>query len=404
MNKTFRWVRAAVAVAATGAAGLAQAGWVASSVQATTGQTFVQVVNDQGQAAGYVRTTSAGGRGGTVVTNRGFFFDGQSVVNDPSLWALTGAAATDINRSGQVLFGARLYSAGALTTVAGSPVALNDAGQTATIVQVGAYADGVFHAALGQADGSFQDLGLLGGKKSQAKALNNAGQVVGFSQYPGGGVGIHAVLYNGQTLVDLGQLLDPAASSFGTGINDAGTVIGSLLTASGNRAFVYRGGAMSLLALQGSTGVGTTTADAVNAAGQVLGTSCAGVALCEVMLDNQGQISVLGRLAGASTQGVALNDRGQALVSATINGDLDYGLWDHGTMLNLDELVAGLGFTDVAYATLANGFLAGYGTLASGLTQSFLLRDTGSAVPEPASGLLVLGALVALRAARRRGR
>jgi probable HAF family extracellular repeat protein len=405
------WSRVAVAVAATVAVGAAHADWIAASVQATSGQTYLQVVNDQGQAAGFARTSSTrASRVGPVTTfsDRALFLDGQGVLSEVGLTGTStsatvkGASALDINRNGQVLFGGsfgiRLYSPGALTpltTVAGSPVAINDAGQQASTVQIGPYADGVNHLALGRTDGSFQDLGALGGKKSQAMALNNLGQVVGFSQFAGspGAYDTRAVLYEGQSLIDLGQLLSPTASSFATGINDAGTVIGSLLTASGNRAFIYRDGTMSVVALNGGTGVGTTTAAAVNAASQVLLTSCAVATGCEVKLEDRGQISVLGQLAGVDTQGVALNDRGQALVSATINGDLDYALWDHGTMLNLDELVAGLGFTDVAYATLANGYLAGYGTLASGQTQSFLLRDTGNAVPEPASLLLSLGAL-----------
>lgn len=399
--------RCAVAVAATWAAGLAHAGWVPSLVQAATGQTFVQVVNDRGEAGGYVRTVATvAGRGGPrqVVTDHAFFFDGVGVTNDAALWARTGVQAKDINRSGQVLFGNFVSDHGVQSTVAGSATALNDAGQLAATVQVGLFADGVFHTALGRLDGSFQDLGALGGKVSQSQALNNRGQVVGFSQYPGSGTDIHAVLYDGQALIDLGQLLDPAAASFATGINDDGTVIGTVNTALGGRGFVYRNGAMALLALQGSTGQGTTTAAAVNAAGQVVATSCVLGALCEVLLDNQGQVSVLGRMAGFSTSAVGLNDRGQVLVQTEGTGDQDFGLWDQGTLLNLDDLVASLGFTDVTSATLASGYLAGYGTLANGQTQSFLLRDTGNSVPEPASALLVTAALAALVVPQRRKR
>ena len=420
MKKNRHLVRAFMAVAATGAVGLAHAGWVASSVKADSGETFLQVVNDQGQAAGYARTTGTRTvRGITVTTytDQGLFLNSQGAIGRVDLSGTSSVAtdrkvyAIDINRSGQVLFGgslgAQVYGAHAqtpLNKLVFSPVALNDAGQQAGTAQIGAFADGVNHLVLGRTDGTFQDLGVLGGKTSQATALNNLGQVVGFSRFAGspGEFDNRAVLHDGQNLIDLGQLLSPTASSFATGVNDAGTVIGSLLTTSGNRAFIYRDGAMSLLALQGGTGAGTTSANAVNTASQVLGTSCVALALCEVMIEDQGQINVLGRLAGASTQGLALNDRGQVLVSANLNGDVDYGLWDQGTMLNLDELVAGLGFTDVGYATLANGFLAGYGTMANGQTQSFLLRDTGTAVPEPASLLLALAALGLVGVIRRR--
>lgn len=370
-------------------------------VQAPSGQTFLQVVNDQGQAAGQARsgTGLCVGRRCDPVVNRGILVDNGAVVNDPALWARTNFSATAINNAGQLLVGTTLYSGGQFSTLTGSPSALNALGQVASTVQVGAFAGTAttFHMALGQPDGSHLDLGRLGGAQSRAYSLNTAGQVVGWSHVAAGSPIAHAVLGDANGLLDIGQLLDPAVSSWASAVNDAGTVIGGVNTAQGTRGFVYRNGSASTLALNGSSGQGTTTAQAVNAQDQVLFTSCALGALCEVLLDQHGQLSALGRLAQLgtefSTTGVALNNRGQVLATAQVGADLDYALWDQGAWINLDSLVSGLGFTDVAYATLANGWLAGHGSLASGQTQSFLLRDTRMPVPEPGSLWLLAAAL-----------
>ena len=83
--------------------------------------------------------------------------------------------------------------------------------------------------------GGLHDLGTLGGGTSFAKAINNAGEVVGYSavDLPGDSA-LHAFLYNARTgMADLNSLggLAPNYYSVATAINDRGQVAGYFGTA-----------------------------------------------------------------------------------------------------------------------------------------------------------------------------
>src|SRR5262245_62230329 len=71
---------------------------------------------------------------------------------------------------------------------------------------------------------SITDLGTLGGTSSQAFALNNVGQVVGYAQ-TARDEAAHAFVYDNGTMIDLGTLGGP--SSAAVAINDSGLVAGS---------------------------------------------------------------------------------------------------------------------------------------------------------------------------------
>lgn len=96
-------------------------------------------------------------------------------------------------------------------------------------------------------DGAMQPLGSLGGISSFGMAINDAGQVAGYS-----GVSLnvaeHAFLYTGTpgqggAMADLGTLGGP--NSRGFGINNLGQVVGESQTAGGvYHAFIYTGGQM----------------------------------------------------------------------------------------------------------------------------------------------------------------
>jgi probable HAF family extracellular repeat protein len=96
------------------------------------------------------------------------------------------------------------------------------------------------HAVLWESDGSVRDLGNLGGKTmGKAGAINNRGEVAGFSDVPGGA--IHSFLWTKHTgMHDLGALGtdvvgDPA------GINNQSQVVGGSCDSSGAcRAFFWQ--------------------------------------------------------------------------------------------------------------------------------------------------------------------
>ena len=85
---------------------------------------------------------------------------------------------------------------------------------------------GAFQAFLWTESGGMQDLGTLpGGSYSQAYAINNLGQVVGWS-YLDGGSNQHAFVWDSISgMQDLGTL--GGLTSAATAVNDAGEVTGA---------------------------------------------------------------------------------------------------------------------------------------------------------------------------------
>lgn len=102
--------------------------------------------------------------------------------------------------------------------------AINDLGQIAGVFVA---QDGRYHAFLAQPGGTnAKDLGSLGGD-CWAYALNDFGQVVGYSAIAGAGFPPdHAFLYSGGKIRDLGTL-PTGTSSTAFGINIFGQVVGS---------------------------------------------------------------------------------------------------------------------------------------------------------------------------------
>jgi len=110
-----------------------------------------------------------------------------------------------------------------------------------------------------------QDLGTLGGNRSEAYDLNNYGTVVGESKTASDET--HAFIWRDGAIEDLGTL--GGSFSRATGINDQGEVVGMSSTSSGeNHAFIWSDGQMRDL---GTLGGNWSMALAINEKGQVAG-------------------------------------------------------------------------------------------------------------------------------------
>ena len=118
---------------------------------------------------------------------------------------------------------------------------------------------------------TFSLLDTLGATHGSARAINNAGQVVGYSSLTGDG-DYHATLWNGTGATDLGTL--GGSNSIAFAINNAGQVVGdsSQITGGWSHATLWNSGtAIGLSALAGYSG--HSRAYAINSAGHVVGTS-----------------------------------------------------------------------------------------------------------------------------------
>jgi probable HAF family extracellular repeat protein len=172
----------------------------------------------------------------------------------------------------------------------GAAVAINDLGDVAGISGTCDQAVGRFSAkhAVVWHDGTASDLGNLGGVAWNTPfAINNRGDIVGFSDLPGdadGNPNFHAVLWSknggpdcGGRCADLGTLPGDALSE-ATGINNLGQVVGTSFGAGspfGSRAFLWENGRLvdlNTLVVPGTTLQLVATGD-INDRGLITGSA-----------------------------------------------------------------------------------------------------------------------------------
>ena len=174
--------------------------------------------------------------------------------------------------------------------------------------------------AISMKDGVVTDLGTLGGSTSLAFSVNASGQIVGSSDTTTPNVR-HAFLYQNGAMTDLGPILGTTGSSYAGDINAVGQIAGSAAPmGEGPRAFIYDTRDNSIIdlgALPGTTIRGTM---AINASGQVVGSSGD-----RAFLYRDGAMIDLNTLLPANSgwvlkEAVGINDRGQIIGRGMYNG------------------------------------------------------------------------------------
>ncbi len=121
--------------------------------------------------------------------------------------------------------GPRAISLGTLGGLDSTPIAINDSGQVTGYSSVTPGTHNPQHAFSWTFAGGMVDLGTLGGSESQASALNSGGEIVGFSDLPGDASSVAFKWTPGGTMEALSGL--PGATYSGANaVNDSGLIVG----------------------------------------------------------------------------------------------------------------------------------------------------------------------------------
>jgi len=306
--------------------------------------------------------------------------------------------------------GQYLYSATDLGTLGGSASsasALNDLGQIVGSADIHSATPVTNHAFL-FTNGALADLGTLGDylggsypvSKSAATALNNRAQVVGYSYTSSGP--IHAFLWDQGVMTDLGTL-PGSQQSKASAINDQGQLVGWTVPSGIQHAFLYDIASMTMTDL-GTLGAGTESyALAINNHGVIVGdswTNNSGLSDLAFVYSN-GVMAALGKLGALpAINAYAINDNGQIVGYA---GGVDTGgpttkrgfIYSDGVMTDLGDL--GSYWTNVLPFALNNkaqivGTISGYQTIGHAfLYSNGTLTDLNNLI-DPASGWTLLRA------------
>jgi probable HAF family extracellular repeat protein len=242
-------------------------------------------------------------------------------------------------------------------------------------------------------NGVLQDLGTLGGPDSFGLTVNEQGQIIGFSftnSTPNPTTGIPTVdpfLWQDGRMTDVGTL--GGTFGFGNAVNNGGQVVGFSDVAGDltNHAFFWDRGALTDI---GTLGGNNSGANWINNAGQVVGTADLADGTHHAFIWRKGTMTDLGTIANdPCSDGFYLNALGQAIgISTDCNGTILHTfLWENGSMVDLSaQVLPGSGFTDVEPVVINDrGEIVGNGLLTSGDLHAVILtpngnRDEGSEV------------------------
>lgn len=280
-----------------------------------------------------------------------------------------------------------------------NPEAINDSGFIAGTTDT---PNAMRHAFRRSPDGTMIDLGTLGGKFSDAIAINSAGWVVGSSTIAvDNDEDSHAFLWRpGIGKTDLGTLPGLAQGQYSArDVNDAGVVVGQFYGPEPDyayKAWTWSVADPVMRELPGLSGGGTTEVYDVNEMGQAVGLSTNADGFTRAVLWSPSrEVSDLGHIGDGYSYAYAINDAGHVVGAGSIQGQGDHGfLWKDGTMTDLGVLTGDYGNSS-ANAINAAGLIVGTSVNADGQTRA--VRWTAPGQIEDLGALEVAGTSEAKR-------
>jgi probable HAF family extracellular repeat protein len=212
------------------------------------------------------------------------------------------------------------------------------------------------------ADWTLLDLGTLGGRNAYAAAVTQGGRISGCAETASGE--IHAFVWRGGTMTDLGRGAEAPGDSCALAVNDGGLAAGR---ASSGELVLWKDGSVTSLGFGGNVGD-------MNAEGVVVGARKDGDAT-RPFVYRDGAVTELGRPA-ARGEAAAINARGQ--VVGSIDGRAF--VYDGGELRDLGTLGGNM---SAARAINASGEIVGQSSNEFGQPTAFIHRGTMQALPGP---------------------
>lgn len=226
-------------------------------------------------------------------------------------------------------------------------------------------------------------LGTLGGRTSEAHAINQSGQVAGTADTADGRQ--HAFLFSNDQMRDLGTL--GGRQSEGFGINDTGDVVGgSDVTARTRRpgpggapshAFIHHDGTLGDLGYVGPYEGSATHATAVNSRGEIAGESDAADNFTQhAFLISKGRMRDIGLLApgtgveGTSSAALGINETGAVVGQFDASGGPHAFIFENGQMQDLNDLAGKSKLRAAGIKVLASAVAISDGGIIVGVAES----------------------------------